>query len=80
MCQRSGPQVMHFAFGRTGLLVREKAHTHEGDREHSPADWPQPFAMNGDQFRMDGRPAAQWSRLADGRSDGLTGAAERLPR
>jgi predicted dithiol-disulfide oxidoreductase (DUF899 family) len=48
--------------------------------ENSPSGWPQPFAMNGDQFRMDGRPAAQWSRLAEGRSDSLTGAADKPPR
>jgi predicted dithiol-disulfide oxidoreductase (DUF899 family) len=39
--------------------------------EDSPPGWPQPFATNGDQFRSDGRPAAQWSRLAAGRSDDL---------
>ena len=31
--------------------------------EDSPAGWPQPFATNGEQFRLDGRPTAQWSRL-----------------
>jgi predicted dithiol-disulfide oxidoreductase (DUF899 family) len=41
--------------------------------EDSPAGWPQPIATNsnGDQFRSDGRPTAQWSRLAAGRSDDL---------
>ena len=39
--------------------------------EDSPPGWPQPFATDGDQFRSDGRPAAQWSRLAAGRSDDL---------
>jgi len=32
--------------------------------EDSPQGWPQPFALNGDQFRTNGRPTAQWSRLA----------------
>jgi predicted dithiol-disulfide oxidoreductase (DUF899 family) len=37
--------------------------------EDSPVGWPQSFATNGDQFRLDGRPTAQWSRLAgDGQS------------
>ncbi|HEU0193593.1 MAG TPA: DUF899 family protein, partial [Gaiellales bacterium] len=31
--------------------------------EESPADWPQPFTTNGEQFRTNGRPTAQWSRL-----------------
>jgi predicted dithiol-disulfide oxidoreductase (DUF899 family) len=39
--------------------------------EDSPAGWPQRFATNGDQFRTDGRPSSQWSRLAQGRSDRL---------
>ncbi len=33
--------------------------------EDSPEGWPQ----RGDAFRYDGRPIAQWSRLAAGRSD-----------
>jgi predicted dithiol-disulfide oxidoreductase (DUF899 family) len=40
--------------------------------EESPEGWPQPYATRGEQFRLDGRPTAQWSRLADGRSDDLT--------
>jgi hypothetical protein len=40
--------------------------------EDSPADWPQTFATTGEQFRVDGRPAAQWSRLARGRSEDLS--------
>jgi hypothetical protein len=44
-----------------------------GSGEDSPADWPQRFANTGEQFRTNGRPAAQWSRLAAGRSDDLTG-------
>jgi predicted dithiol-disulfide oxidoreductase (DUF899 family) len=39
--------------------------------EDSPPGWPQPFVNNGDQFRTDGRPTSQWSRLARGRSDRL---------
>jgi predicted dithiol-disulfide oxidoreductase (DUF899 family) len=31
--------------------------------EDSPDGWPQLFATNGDQFRTNGRPTAQWSRL-----------------
>jgi hypothetical protein len=44
--------------------------------EDSPDGWPQPFATAGEQFRRDGRPIAQWARLAAGRSDdlGIAGA------
>ena len=41
--------------------------------EDSPTGWPQPYATAGEQFRADGRPTAQWSRLAAGRSDDLSG-------
>jgi predicted dithiol-disulfide oxidoreductase (DUF899 family) len=41
--------------------------------EDSPENWPQRFEPNGDEFRKDGRPTAQWSRLQAGRSDALTG-------
>jgi predicted dithiol-disulfide oxidoreductase (DUF899 family) len=40
--------------------------------EDSPSGWPQPFATTGEQFRTGGRPSAQWSRLAQGRSDALS--------
>ncbi|MEU5906618.1 DUF899 family protein [Micromonospora sp. NPDC047527] len=45
--------------------------------EDSPEGWPQPFRTDGDQFRLDGRPTSQWSRLAAGRDDdlGVTGPA-----
>jgi predicted dithiol-disulfide oxidoreductase (DUF899 family) len=39
--------------------------------EDSPAGWPKRFRTDGDQFRIDGRPTAQWSRLAAGHSDAL---------
>jgi predicted dithiol-disulfide oxidoreductase (DUF899 family) len=39
--------------------------------EDSPEGWPQSFGTDGQQFRHDGRPTAQWSRLRAGRSDDL---------
>src|SRR3954447_19389093 len=41
--------------------------------EDSPEGWPQPFTSGpgGRQFRHDGRPISQWSRIAAGRSDDL---------
>lgn len=41
--------------------------------EDSPDGWPQRYIPDGDMFRLNGRPTAQWSRLAAGRSDDLTG-------
>jgi hypothetical protein len=38
----------------------------------------QPFGTRGEQFRTNGRPTAQWSRLAAGRSDDL-GTASTVP-
>jgi predicted dithiol-disulfide oxidoreductase (DUF899 family) len=43
--------------------------------EDSPAGWPQQWGTSGEQFRTDGRPTAQWSRLAEGRSEDLTGSS-----
>jgi predicted dithiol-disulfide oxidoreductase (DUF899 family) len=37
----------------------------------SPDGWPQHYRTDGDQFVTDGRPTAQWSRRAAGRSDAL---------
>lgn len=39
--------------------------------EDSPEGWPKKYGVHGDQFRTDGRPTAQWSRLAAGRDDNL---------
>jgi predicted dithiol-disulfide oxidoreductase (DUF899 family) len=41
--------------------------------EDSPSGWPQRWETNdnGDHLRTNGRPIAQWSRLATGRSDDL---------
>jgi predicted dithiol-disulfide oxidoreductase (DUF899 family) len=42
--------------------------------EDSPEGWPQPYDPSaGAQFRKDGRPTPQWDRLAEGRSDDLSG-------
>jgi predicted dithiol-disulfide oxidoreductase (DUF899 family) len=42
--------------------------------EDSPPGWPQQWQKDGGaRLRTDGRPTAQWSRIADGRSDDLTG-------
>ncbi len=63
-----GPELMTPAYGLLDLTVYGRQETFED----SPAGWPQHWANNGSQFRTDGRPSAQWSRLAAGRSDDLT--------
>jgi predicted dithiol-disulfide oxidoreductase (DUF899 family) len=48
-----------------------------GRQEHwedSPKGWPQRIDPSaGDQFRTNGRPTSQWSRIESGRSDDLSG-------
>jgi predicted dithiol-disulfide oxidoreductase (DUF899 family) len=39
--------------------------------EDSPEGWPRHWGSRGGQFRLDGRPTAQWSRIRAGRSDDL---------
>lgn len=41
--------------------------------EDSPPGWPKFWQNDGGQFRANGRPTAQWSRVAAGRSDDLGG-------
>ncbi|HEY7433000.1 MAG TPA: DUF899 family protein [Streptosporangiaceae bacterium] len=59
------------AYGLLDMTVYGRQETWED----SPDGWPQPFRTAGQQFRTNGRPSAQWSRLAAGRSDDLSGAA-----
>jgi predicted dithiol-disulfide oxidoreductase (DUF899 family) len=42
--------------------------------EDSPAGWPQPWGVFGDQhaYRINGRPIVQWARIEAGRSDDLS--------
>jgi hypothetical protein len=39
--------------------------------ENSPSGWPQPWKLNRDIWRTNGRPIAQWPRLDAGHSDDL---------
>jgi predicted dithiol-disulfide oxidoreductase (DUF899 family) len=61
-------EVMAPSYGLLDMTVYGRQETWE----NSPDGWPQPFATSGEQFRSNGRPTAQWSRLAAGRSDDLT--------
>lgn len=62
-----GTEVMAPGYGLLDLTVYGR----QESWEDSPAGWPHRWGTVGDQFRTDGRPTAQWSRLAAGRSDHL---------
>jgi predicted dithiol-disulfide oxidoreductase (DUF899 family) len=62
-----GNEVMAPSYGLLDRTVYGRQETWED----SPAGWPQRWGSKGGQFCMDGRPTAQWSRLAAGRSDDL---------
>ena len=55
-----------------GLLLDRTVYGRQEPWEDSPAGWPQRWGVNGENpYRTNGRPIAQWSRLAAGRSDDL---------
>jgi predicted dithiol-disulfide oxidoreductase (DUF899 family) len=60
-------EAMAPAYGVLDMTVYGRQETWED----SPAGWPQLFGTRGEQFRTNGRPSAQWERLAAGRSDSL---------
>jgi Bacterial protein of unknown function (DUF899) len=69
-------EVMAPSYG----LLHLTAYGRQESWEDSPEGWPQQWDSKGDLFRTDGRPSAQWSRLAIGRSDEPgTGASATAP-
>jgi predicted dithiol-disulfide oxidoreductase (DUF899 family) len=62
-----GVEVMAPSYGLLDMTVYGRQETWED----SPGAWPHRWGITGDQFRTDGRPTAQWSRLEAGRSDDL---------
>jgi predicted dithiol-disulfide oxidoreductase (DUF899 family) len=65
-----GVEAMDNSYGLLDLTVHGRQETWED----SPAGWPQGCGGDGKHpYRTNGRPIAQWSRLAAGRSDDLTG-------
>jgi predicted dithiol-disulfide oxidoreductase (DUF899 family) len=60
-------EVMAPAYGLLDMTVYGR----QENFEDSPSGWPQFWANNGGQFRTNGRPSSQWSRLDAGRSDDL---------
>jgi predicted dithiol-disulfide oxidoreductase (DUF899 family) len=63
-----GTEVMAPAYG----ILDRTIYGRQESFEDSPEGWPQHWVNNGSQFRTNGRPSPQWSRLAAGRSDDLT--------
>jgi predicted dithiol-disulfide oxidoreductase (DUF899 family) len=63
-----GNELMAPSYGLLDLTV----HGRQEFWEDSPEGWPQHFGTRGEQFQLDGRPTAQWSRIRAGRSDDLS--------
>jgi predicted dithiol-disulfide oxidoreductase (DUF899 family) len=68
---RRGVEAMDYSYALMDLTVYGR----QEPQEDSPPGWPQPWQVDGSYTRIDGRPIAQWSRLAAGRSDDLTARA-----
>ena len=62
-----GNEVMAPSYGLLDLTVYGR----QEFWEDSPEGWPQHWDSRGGQFRLDGRPTAQWSRIRAGRNDDL---------
>ena len=69
-----GNELMAPSYGLLDLTVYGRQELWED----SPEGWPQRWSSNGDQFRLDGRPTAQWPRIRAGRNDDLGPNAGRL--
>jgi hypothetical protein len=68
-----GVEVMTPSYGLLDMTVYGRQEIWED----SPDGWSHQLATTGDQFRQNGRPTAQWARLAAGRSDDLGTTAAR---
>jgi predicted dithiol-disulfide oxidoreductase (DUF899 family) len=66
--KRRGVEAMDYSWALCDLTI----HGRQEAWEDSPPGWPVRWDVNEDQYRTNGRPIAQWSRLAAGRSDDLT--------
>jgi predicted dithiol-disulfide oxidoreductase (DUF899 family) len=62
-----GNEIMAPSYGLLDLTPYGRQETWED----SPEGWPQRWGSRGGQFRLDGRPTAQWSRVRAGREDDL---------
>ncbi|GAS90513.1 DUF899 family protein [Mycolicibacterium brisbanense] len=66
---RRGVEAMDYSYALMDLTVYGR----QEPWEDSPEGWPQHWQVDGSNTRIDGRPIPQWSRLAAGRSDDLSG-------
>jgi predicted dithiol-disulfide oxidoreductase (DUF899 family) len=64
---RRGVEEMDYTYALMDLTVFGRQEEHE----QSPPGWPQPWRVEPATLRRDGRPIAQWSRVAAGRPDQL---------
>ena len=60
-----GDEVMAPSHGQLDRTVYGR----QESREDSPEGWPRRWGAKGGQFRLDGRPTAQWSRIKAGHND-----------
>src|SRR5207253_4855795 len=67
-----GNEVMAPSYGLLDLTVYGR----QEFWDDSPDGWPQHWDSKGGQFRLDGRPTAQWSRIRAGRNDDLGTTAD----
>jgi predicted dithiol-disulfide oxidoreductase (DUF899 family) len=65
-----GPEAMTPSYSMLDFTVYGR----QEKFEDSPEGWPKYWENDGGQFRINGRPTSQWSRLAAGRSDDLSAA------
>ncbi|CAM3355656.1 DUF899 domain-containing protein [Kibdelosporangium persicum] len=73
---RRGVEEMDYSYALMDLTVYGR----QEPWEDSPAGWPQQWGVGeGHVTRLNGRPIAQWSRLAAGRSDVLTSTPSSQP-
>lgn len=66
-----GVEAMDYSYALMDLTVYGR----QEPWEDSPPGWPQEWQVDGSNTRMNGRPIPQWSRIAAGRSDDLSGAS-----
>jgi predicted dithiol-disulfide oxidoreductase (DUF899 family) len=50
-------------------ILDETAYGRQETWEDSPEGWPRGFGVTGEQFRVEGRPTAQWVQLGAGKKD-----------
>ena len=62
-----GNEIMSPSYGLLDLTVYGRQELWED----SPEGWPQHWNSRGGQFRRNGRPTSQWSRIENGRNDDL---------